>query len=490
MNSIRDLHSDTVLRFGPYAFHLNQRLVLEGDQPLRLGGRALDILQVLVEHAGSVVGKEELIAQVWPRSVVEEINLRVHIAALRRAFRDGQNGHCYIVNIPQRGYSFVAPVQQASEFTPISLENLHKPQHNLPARLTPVTGRDALVGSLVRQLPMRRFMTLVGPCGIGKTTVALRVGELLLQHYRDGVWRVDLAMIDDPAQLVDHLTRTLDLNIGTTLEALGQWHALLILDNCEHLLERCRTLIEALLTSAPRLSILVTSREPLLATGETRLPLPPLVVPPLSAIRSIDEFMGYSAVQLFVSRAQARQQGFALREQDLKAVREICRRLDGLPLAIELAAAQIDALALVGLQAQLDNCFQLLTQGRRTAVPRHQTLKAALDWSYERLSPVEQTVLQRLAVFKSAFTLDAAMGVVSCATLLPASLTGVMDSLVLKSLLSLEQGNGVSRFRFLNTTRSYALEKLEHSGALRTVEMRYAGYITHTQRPSDRHVVL
>jgi predicted ATPase/DNA-binding winged helix-turn-helix (wHTH) protein len=490
MNSIRDLHSDTVLRFGPYAFHLNQRLVLEGDQPLRLGGRALDILQVLVEHAGSVVSKEELIAQVWPRSVVEEINLRVHIAALRRAFRDGQNGHCYIVNIPQRGYSFVAPVQQASELTPISLENLHKPQHNLPARLTPVTGRDALVGSLVRQLPVRRFMTLVGPCGIGKTTVALRVGELLLQHYRDGVWLVDLATIDDPAQLVDHLTRTLGLNVGTTLEALGQWHALLILDNCEHLLERCRTLIEALLASAPRLSILVTSREPLRATGETLLPLPPLVVPPVSALRSIDEFMGYSAVQLFVSRARARQQGFALREQDLKAVREICRRLDGLPLAIELAAAQIDALALVGLQAQLDNCFQLLTQGRRTAVPRHQTLKAALDWSYERLSPAEQTVLQRLAVFKSAFTLDAAMGVVSCATLLPANLTGVMDSLVLKSLLSLEQGNGVSRFRFLNTTRSYALEKLEHSGALRSVEMRYAGYISHTQRPSDRHVAL
>jgi len=490
MNSIRDLRSDTVLRFGPYAFHLNQRLVLEGDQPLRLGGRALDILQVLVEHAGSVVSKEALIAQVWPRSVVEEINLRVHIAALRRAFRDGQNGHCYIVNIPQRGYSFVAPVQQASEVTPISLENLHKPQHNLPARLTPVTGRDAVVGSLVRQLPVRRFMTLVGPCGIGKTTVALRVGELLLQHYRDGVWLVDLATIDDPAQLVDHLTRTLGLNVGTTLESLGQWHALLILDNCEHLLERCRTLIEALLASAPRLSILVTSREPLLATGETLLPLPPLVVPPVSALRSIDEFMGYSAVQLFVSRARARQQGFALREQDLKAVREICRRLDGLPLAIELAAAQIDALALVGLQAQLDNCFQLLTQGRRTAVPRHQTLKAALDWSYERLSPMEQTVLQRLAVFKSAFTLDAAMGVVSCATLLPANLTGVMDSLVLKSLLSLEQGNGVSRFRFLNTTRSYALEKLEHSGALRTVEMRYAGYISHTQRPSDRHVAL
>ncbi|RKS28485.1 putative ATPase [Pseudomonas sp. WPR_5_2] len=465
MNSLRDIHSETVLRFGPYAFHLNQRLVLEGDQPLRLGGRALDILQVLVEHAGSVVSKDELIARVWPRSVVEEINLRVHIAALRRAFRDGQNGHCYIVNIPQRGYSFVAPVRQASPLTPIALESPpshpQKPRHNLPARLTPVTGRDAVVGSLVRQLPVQRCMSLDGPCGIGKTTVALRVGELLLQHYRDGVWRVDLAMLDDPAQVVDHLARTLELDTGTALESLGQWHALLILDNCEHVLERCRALVETLMASAPRLSILVTSREPLLATGETRLPLPPLVVPPRSALRSVDEVMGYSAVQLFVSRARARQQGFALREQDLKAVREICRRLDGLPLAIELAASQIDALALVGLQAQLDNCFQLLTQGRRTAVPRHQTLKAALDWSYERLSPVEQTVLQRLAVLKSAFTLEAAMGVVDCAALSAANLGKVLQSLALKSLLSLEQANGVSRYRFLNTTRGYALEKLE-----------------------------
>jgi predicted ATPase/DNA-binding winged helix-turn-helix (wHTH) protein len=490
MNSFTDINSDTVLHFGPYAFHVNQRLVLEGDQPLRLGGRALDILQMLVEHAGSVVSKDELIAQVWPRTVVEEINLRVHIAALRRAFRDGQNGHCYIVNVPERGYSFIAPVQQAMEVTPFTIDALQKTPHNLPARLTSVIGRDAVVGSLVRQLPGRRLMTVIGPCGIGKSTVALRVAELLVQHYRDGVWLVDLAMIDDPAQVLDHLMRTLGQDVGTTLDTLGQWHALLVLDNCEHLLEGCRTLIEELLISAPRLSILATSREPLLATNETRLPLPPLLVPPASALRSLDEVMGYSAVQLFVSRARARQQGFALREQDLTAVREICRRLDGLPLAIELAAAQIDALALVGMQAQLDNCFQLLTQGRRTAVPRHKTLKAALDWSYERLSPVEQTVLQRLAVFKSAFSREAAMNVISCTTLPPSRLIGVMENLALKSLLSLEQVRGVTRYRFLNTTRCYALEKLEQSGASRTTEMRYAGYVSHTRRPSDRRLVL
>jgi predicted ATPase/DNA-binding winged helix-turn-helix (wHTH) protein len=488
MNNLRDITSDAVLRFGPYAFHLRQRLILDGERPLRMGGRALEILQVLVERAGDVVSKDELIALVWPTSVVEEINLRVHIAALRRALGDGQNEQRYIVNIPQRGYSFIAPVQRELESTPIA--TVQKLQHNLPARLTPVTGRDSVVGSVVRQLPVRRFMTLVGPAGIGKTTVALRVAELLLQHYQDGVWLVDLATIDDPAQVVDHLTRTLELEVGTTLDALAQRHALLVLDNCEHLQARCRTLIEDLLVSAPRLSILATSREPLLAAGETVQCLPALAVPPASALHSVSEVLGYSAVQLFVSRARARQQGFALREQDLKAVREICRRLDGLPLAIELAAAQIDALALVGLQAQLNNCFQLLTQGRRTAVPRHQTLKAALDWSYERLNLLEQIVLQRLAVFKMAFTLDAAIGVISCAVLLPSTLVEVVQGLALKSLLSLEQGSGVPRYRFLNTTRTYALEKLEHSGNLRTFEMRYARYISQTRWASDRQVTL
>ncbi|KNH27021.1 transcriptional regulator [Pseudomonas syringae] len=486
MNSLRSINSDAVLRFGPYAFHLRQRLILEDDRPLRMGGRALDILQVLVERAGSVVSKDALIAHVWPASVVEEINLRVHIAALRRALGDGQNGQRYIVNIPQCGYSFIAPVQRDGTGTPVPVETVHKPQHNLPARLTSVIGRDSIVGSVVRQLPFRRLMTLVGPAGIGKSTVALRAAELLLRHYRDGVWRVDLAAIDDPAQLVEHLSRILELDVGEA--APLQRHALLVLDNCEHLLECCRAVVDNLLASAPRLSILATSREPLQAAGETLLPIPALAIPPASAIYSVAEAMGYSAVQLLVSRARARQLGFTLRQQDLKAVREICRRLDGLPLAIELAAAQIDALALVGLQAQLGTCLQLLTQGRRTAVPRHQSLKAALDWSYEQLNPLEQTVLQRLAVFKMAFTLDAAIGVISCAVLRPTCLVEIVERLVSKSLLSVEQGHGVIRYRLLNTTRIYALEKLEHSGHLHAFELRYTRYISRTGVAATRRV--
>ncbi|WP_248803827.1 ATP-binding protein [Pseudomonas sp. MWU13-2100] len=476
MNSLRDLNSDGPLRFGPYVLHPRQRLILDGDRPLRMGGRALDILQVLVERAGNVVGKDELIALVWPTSVVEEINLRVHIAALRRALADGQEGRRYIVNIPQRGYVFIAPVQRIAQGATVSIDTLHKRQHNLPARLTAVTGRDSMVDSVVRQLPVHRFMTLVGPAGIGKTTVALRVAELLLQHYRDGVWMIDLAAIDDPARIIGYLAHTLELERG--VDTLVSWHALLVFDNCEHLLEGCRTVVEALRVAAPRLSILITSREPLRALAETVLRVPPLAVPTASALHSVDEVMGYSAVQLFVSRVRARQPAFALRERDLETMREICRRLDGLPLAIELAAAQIDALALVGVQAQLGNCLQLLTQGRRTAVARHQTLKSALDWSYQRLSPLEQTVLQGLAVFKMAFTLEAAVGAISCVVLRPASLVEVVERLARKSLLSVEQGNGMTRYRLLNTTRAFALDKLEHSGLLRAFEMRYARYVS------------
>lgn len=458
MDNHNDSNPASVLRFGPYAFHLRQRLILEGDRQLRMGGRALDILQLLVERAGRVVTKEQLIAWVWPTSVVEEINLRVHIAALRRALRDGENGQRYIVNVPQCGYSFIAPVHYDS-IGQVVFESLQAPQHNLPARLTPVTGRDALVGGLVRQMPLCRLMTVTGPAGVGKTTVALRVAELLLEHFRDGVWRVDLALVDDTTPLLEHILDTLDVDLAT----LTSRHALLVLDNCEHLREQCRAVVRRLLDAGPRLSVLATSREALQLGLETLQPLRPLTVPKSSALLSVQEAMSYSAVQLFVSRARTRQQGFTLREQDLAAVCDICRKLDGLPLAIELAVTQIDALALVGLQAQLGNCLQLLSHGRRTAVPRHQTLTAALDWSYQCLGEQEQLALQRLSMFKKAFTLEDALSASTCAQLPASALGTVIAQLAGKSLLAVEQGSALVRYRMLNTTRSYASAQIAPS---------------------------
>lgn len=453
MNSHKDLPAASVLYFGPYAFHLRQRLILDGDRPLRMGGRALDILQVLVEHAGRVVRKEQLIARVWPDSVVEEINLRVHIAALRRALGDGEKGQRYIVNVPQCGYSFIAPVHGDS-VAQVVFDTLHAPQQNLPARLTPVIGRDSLVGRLVRQMPLCRLMTLTGPAGIGKSTVALRVAELLLQHYRDGVWYIDLSMLGDAPSLLEHLLRSLDLSFDT----LASRHALLLLDNSERCRDSCRALVERLQLAAPRLALLVTSREPLQANLETLQPIAPLTFPKASTPASVEELMGYSAVQLLVSRARARQHDFSLREQDLQTVCSLCRRLDGLPLAIELAAAQIDALALVGLQAQLDNALHLLRHGRRTAKPRHQSMSAALDWSYQDLRPCERRVLQRLSVFKMAFTEEAALRVID-----GGHLQSVIERLAAKSWLTVERSADVVRYRMLNLLRCYVREQPEAS---------------------------
>jgi predicted ATPase/DNA-binding winged helix-turn-helix (wHTH) protein len=484
MDSLIDLNTASVLHFGPYAFHLRQRLILDGDRPLRMGGRALDILQVLVERAGRVVRKEQLIALVWPTSVVEEINLRVHIAALRRALGDGENGQRYIVNVPQCGYSFIAPVRCDSA-AQVVFEGLQTPRHNLPARLTPVAGRDSLVGGLVRKMPLCRLMTVTGAAGVGKSTVALRVAELLLQYYRDGVWQVDLSLIDGDTSLLDQVLRILECD----MTGLSTRHALLLLDNCDHHRDACRAAVEALLEAAPRLSILATCREALHVSLETLQYVPPLAIPKRSTADCITEAMGHSSVQLFVSRARARQHDFRLREQDVKVVVEICRQLDGLPLAIELAAAQIDALALVGLRAQMAHGLQVLSHGRRTAVPRHQSMQAAFDWSYQRLSEQEQRVLQRLSVFKMAFTLEAALAVISCPQLAPQRLAVIIEGLALKSLLTVERGGSTGRYRMLNTTRCYAHGQLERSGEGIELERRHARYIQRIRRTSDVHVL-
>lgn len=482
MNSLDDLNPVSVLRFGPYTFHVRQRLILNGDQPVRVGSRALDILQVLVERAGRVVTKAQLIAQVWPTSVVEEINLRVHIAALRRALGDGGNGQRYIVNVPQCGYSFIAPVHRdsAAPKTPAD-----PPPNNLPARLISVIGRDALVGSLMRLMPACRLLTITGPAGVGKSTVALRVAELLVQYFRHGVWHVDLAQISDDSSLLEHCLQRL----GSDLAGLCERHALLVLDNAEHQHAACKALVETLSGVAPRVSILVTSREPLQVSGEVLKQLPPLNLPKPVAVDDVAEAMGCAAVQLFVSRARARQHDFQLRTQDVQPLREICRQLDGLPLAIELAAAQIDALGLVGLHMHVANGLQVLSLGRRTAVPRHQSMQAALDCSYQRLSEPEQRVLQRLSVFKMPFTLEAALAVVSCTQLASSRLAAIITRLVHKSLLTEEGSGSACRYRMLNTTRRYAREQLERSGEGVELERRYARHINQLRRVSGVHAL-
>lgn len=455
-------NQDEVVRFGRYAVHAGQRLILADGQPLRIGGRALDILQVLLERAGAVVDKQSLIARIWPDTVVEDINLRVHIAALRRVLGDGRDGQRFIVNVPGQGYSFVAPVEYDGPLEAAAL-------HNLPTRLSRLIGRDEELAALQLLLAQRRLVTLGGPVGVGKSALALSAAEAQKPYRRDGVWLIDFAQARCPREAAVDLLRAQGLAPREDCPLAGlpghllERRALLVLDHCEALLQGSRRLAEALLALAPGVTLLAVSREPLRIRGETLLPVLPLAVPPSSDAHSVEQFMSYAAVRLFVSYAQARQADFCLRPQDLRAVWEICRQLDGLPLALELAAAQIDVFALVGLRAQLSEGLQVLNRGRRTAQARHQSLKAALDWSFQRLPAIEQQVLRRLASLSRAFDLEQAVAHVAGIGIGPLQAVRAVERLAATSLLSLQYGS--QRYRVLNSTRWYVEQQADPTQA-------------------------
>jgi len=469
--------SEQAVHFGPYRIHPRQRLVLEAGRPLRLGRRAVEILLILLEQAGKVVSKQELIARVWPKSVVEDGNLRVHMAALRKALGDGQAGQRYIVTVAQRGYSFVAPL--SIEPMTIPADGIPQSQaHNLPLRRTRMIGRQALIDALVQQLPQQRFITLTGAGGIGKTTVALRVAELLIGHYRDGIRLLDLAPLSAPSMILPSLAALLDLTpaehapLLTLARSLQARQLLLVIDNCEHLLDDIALISETLLRHAPDLHILTTSREALRAEGEYVQRLEPLACPPATGNRA--QALGYPALQLLIERAMSHQDSFALSEAELPLAIDICQRLDGIPLAIELVAAQIERFGLPGLLVQMEDNFRLLTRGRRSALPRQQTLRATLDWSFDLLSPCEQICLRRLAVFPGGFSLASAAAVIAGEQIAPAEVMGSITQLVAKSLLNVEPGDDEMVYRLLDITRTYALEKLNVAAELDTTRERHA----------------
>ncbi|MGE7960244.1 ATP-binding protein [Pseudomonas sp. NPDC089530] len=473
---------EQAVHFGPYRVYPGQRLILEADQPLRLGRRSMDILLILLEHAGQVVSKQQLIARVWPRSVVEDSNLRVHMAALRKALGDGQAGQRYIVTVAQRGYSFVAPFSlEASGQRPDSDAPTPAPSgHNLPVRHTRLIGRQALVANVMTQLAHQRFITLVGPGGIGKTTVALGVAEQLIGQYRDGIRLLDLAPVNDPRMISAHLASLLGLALHDDEPAsslagfLREQQMLLVIDNCEHLLDAVAPLCESILRGAPQVHILTTSRESLRAEGEYVQRLESLDCPPPIAVLDRTQALGFSALQLFVERAMASHDSFELSHAELPLAIEICRRLDGIPLALELAAAQVANLGLDGLLTQLQGSFRLLAQGSQALPGRHQTLRTTLDWSFQLLTPCEQACLRRLGIFRGGFTLASAAAVIVGEQIAPDRVFGSITQLVAKSLLNVEVGDEEVFYRLLDTTRSYALEKLEEAAELPQTRQRHA----------------
>jgi predicted ATPase/DNA-binding winged helix-turn-helix (wHTH) protein len=468
--------------FGSFRLIPAQRMLLEDGKPLRLGSRALDILVTLIESAGETIRKDQLISRTWPATVVDEGALRVHVAALRKALGDGRAGTRYIANVPSRGYSFVAPVMRERAQPATAPRDIAVVGDNLPAPLTRIVGRDDVIAALTTQLARRRFLTIVGPGGIGKTTVAIAVAETVRASYRDGVWFVGLASLADP----DLVPSTLGAVLGISLPGVNPifgvtaWlrdkHALIVLDSCEHVIGAAAALAEAVLKTAPRVHILATSREPLRAEGERLHRLPSLEVPPALGNLAPDDALRYSAVQLFADRAMATVDGFSLADADVSAVLEICRRLDGVPLALELAAARVDAFGVKGLAARLDDRFAVLTKGRRTALPRHQTLRAAIDWSYDLLPEIEQVVFRRLAVFRGSFTMEAAAAVAVDERIKAADVIEGVVNLVGKSLIMTDISGDITYFRLLDTTRSYARDKLTDRGEAEQAARRHAEF--------------
>jgi predicted ATPase/DNA-binding winged helix-turn-helix (wHTH) protein len=471
---------EQAISFGPYRLLAAQRLLLEGDTPVRLGSRAFDILAALVERAGEVVSKEELIARAWPQTFVEESNLRIQISALRRALGEGQDGHRYLVSVPGRGYNFVAPVRPEEPSQAPPPRTAPTGLHNLPLALTRMIGRDEAVAALVSRLSRQRLVTIVGPGGIGKTTVALAVAERMIESYEHGVWLVDLAPLADPRLVPSAVATVLRLEVRTEdplpglVASLGDKRMLLLLDNCEHVIAAATSLAAAILSGTPGINILATSREPLGVEGEREHRLGPLGGPQPSPRLTAAKAAAFPAVRLFVERVTAIVEDFVLTDANAPLVGEICSRLDGLPLAIEFAAPRVEVLGLEGLAAGLDHSLPLLTARRRAAIPRHRTMRTVVDWSYGLLSEDEQRFFRTIGIFAGGFTVDAAAAV---ATDAPGTRIDAIDrlaDLVAKSLVVADVSGARPRFRLLDTTRAYAIEKLDASGEREQVARLHA----------------
>ncbi len=484
MNNRRNPQSKDVLSFGPFSLFATERLLEKGGEPIPLGGRAFDILIALAERAGEVVTHKELISTVWPDVTVEEANLRFQMAALRKALGDGRDGARYISSIAGRGYCFVAPVTRSTAARTVPVNGIATTArvHKLPPRLARMVGRDDTVRALADQLQMRRFVSIVGPGGVGKTTVAISVAHALIDGFQDAAFFIDLAALTDAMLVPTAVASALGLIVQTQdpivglLAFIGDRKILLVLDSCEHVIGVAAALAERVVSEAPQAHILATSREALRVEGEHVHLLHSLDCPPEDAGLTAMEALRYPAAQLFMERAAASGYDAELSDTDAPIAARICRRLDGIALAIELAASRVGSLGIRGTAELLDNRFSLLWHGRRTALPRHETLNAMLDWSYGLLSEREKVVLCGLSVFVGNFTLQAAGSVAAETETNEAEIIAAIASLVAKSLISTTVINGSAYYRLLDATRAYAIAKLAERGEADRIARRHAIY--------------
>jgi predicted ATPase/DNA-binding winged helix-turn-helix (wHTH) protein len=467
-----------VLSFGPFELSIGNRLLTNGAKVVPLGARAMDLLIVLAGQANKVVGRRTLIERVWPKRGAAQVSLRVHISALRKALDRSDPGRRYIANVPGRGYSLVVPVTSRSPGTSEDLEP--SSMSRLPARLMRMLGRRDALAEIQIKLNEQKFVTIVGPGGIGKTTVAIAVAHEMRAAFNSRIHFVDLSALGDASLVAPAVAAALGVSVQTNnvvpalIDRLRERPALIILDCCEHLIDGASAVAEELICRVPILHLLATSREAMRVEGEHVYELCALTCPPEDSSLSAHDALQYPAVQLLVDRVRAVRGDFALADADAPIAAGICRRLDGIPLAIELAAGRVDIFGLSKTASLLDDRLNLSWVGRRTALPKHQTLNAALEWSYDLLDEAEKRVLSRLSVFAGGFTFDAAVAVVADEMINEIVVSDCIWELRSKSMIAARGQEG--RLRLLDTTLAFASRRLAKDNEENHCRRRHALY--------------
>jgi predicted ATPase/DNA-binding winged helix-turn-helix (wHTH) protein len=477
------------LRFGPFRLSKHRRALESETGPVALGARAFDLLTVLVDQQGRLLSKHELLDLVWPGLAVEENNLHVQIVSLRRALGDH---HSLIQTVPGRGYRFAGVIEHPETARPAPPAATHKPapvpiaatlpeRPALPAEAARLIGREAELAELQNCIARNRLVTITGPGGIGKTRLAVALGNAVAEKFPGGARLIDLAPLTDASLVEGAAAAALGLRlteeaapVERICAALGNQPALLLFDNCEHLLNGVAHLIAALLHRCEAVSILATSQEPLRIEAETTYRLDPLALPPREA-SEVQELEQFGAVTLFIRRVEAADRHFRLGPDNSTAVAEICRCLDGIPLALEMAAARVPALGIEGLRLRLGERLRMLTTGARNAATRHRTLRDTVAWSYELLEPEDRAVFRRLGVFAGGFSAAAAVAVLASPEADEWSLLDALGRLIDKSLVVAEPGE-VPRYRLLETLRLFAVEQLAALGEHAAFLHRHAEY--------------